>query len=251
MIEDKEVKADSKTFKLLITPADKKTETKLLTNKPADNKPEEKNPQQEDKSSSKQPDLKEDILIGSRPQYKIDWQKHKTVELIEIKVKKINQLFNSFDPSPFLEKDLDDDAFEYIVSAVGEHHIKVKQKIVIYVPKYEKRKISEAEIVRAIHHFFEYKKTLAERSIKLKLQEGQVSLIIGIIFLAGCLLVRELIMRDSEGLFMNILSEGLIIGGWVAMWKPISELLYEWWPLIKEKNIYEKISKMEVDLKYI
>jgi len=183
-------------------------------------------------------------------EYKTDWKKHKTVELIEIKIRKINQLFNSFDPSPFLEKDIDQDAFKYIVSAVGEHPIKVKQKIIIYMPKYEKRKISEQEIVKAIHHYFEYEKILAERGIKLKLREGQVSLAIGVVFLAACLILREFVVEQYTTIWSNIAAEGLIIGGWVAMWKPISDLLYEWWPLRKEKQIYEKVSKMEVEFRY-
>jgi hypothetical protein len=249
-MESKEVKPDS----------DKNIADILLKKKQAEGKQEIKDSRlskPETKPVHEHSENKSEPRFAEKPdgdvfatEYKIDWKKHKTVELIEIKIRKINQLFNSFDPSPFLEKDLDQDAFEYIVSAVGEHHLKVKQKIVIYMPKFEKRKVSEAEITKAIHHYFEYKKILAERSIKLKLQEGQVSLIIGIVFLGSCLILRELITSSYDNLFMNILGEGLIIGGWVAMWKPISNILYDWWPLRKEKNIFEKISKMEVDFVY-
>jgi hypothetical protein len=186
-----------------------------------------------------------------RPKYKIEWSGKNKVELIEIKIRKINQLFNSFDPSPFLEKDLDDDAFEYIVSSVGEHSLKTKQKIIIYMPRNQQRKVSEHEIRRAIHHFFEYKSLLADRSIKLKLQEGQLSFVIGIIFLASCLLIRELIISRQDNLAISILAEGLIIGGWVAMWKPISNILYDWWPVRKERQVYDKISKMDIEFKYL
>ena len=36
--------------------------------------------------------------------------------LIEVKLTELNQLFNSMDPSPFHERDLDHDAEEFIVS---------------------------------------------------------------------------------------------------------------------------------------
>jgi hypothetical protein len=175
------------------------------------------------------------------------------VKLIEIKIKKINQLFNSFDPSPFLEKDLDDDAFEYIVSSVSEHPHKTKQKVLIHLPKNQQKSISEVEIRKAIHNYFEYKKILAERSIKLKLKEGQYSLIIGVAFLATCLLIREwfvTIPAGSQTVWTYIVIEGLLIGGWVAMWKPISDILYEWWPIYKEKNIFKKISEMDIEFRY-
>jgi hypothetical protein len=35
---------------------------------------------------------------------------------ISLQLRDTNQLFNSMDPSPFIEKDLDDDAKEFIVS---------------------------------------------------------------------------------------------------------------------------------------
>jgi hypothetical protein len=43
----------------------------------------------------------------------------------------MNQLFNSMDPSPFIEKDLDDDAEEFIVSWAQEfpHNAPVKLRI--------------------------------------------------------------------------------------------------------------------------
>ena len=69
-------------------------------------------------------------------------------------------------------------------------------------------------------------------------------------FLASCLFFREFLISNFNNLVMNIVAEGLIIGGWVAMWKPISNLLYDWWPVRKEKRIYEKISKMEVEFRY-
>jgi hypothetical protein len=184
--------------------------------------------------------------VDFQPKY--DYIEKERVQLIEIKIKKINQLFNSFDPSPFLEKDLDDDAFEYIVAAVEEHSLKTKQKIIIHLPKRELKNNPEQEIRNAIHHHFGYRKKLAERNVRHKIEEGQLSFIIGISFLAACLVASGVIFRGDD-LLSNILREGLIIIGWVAMWKPISNILYDWWPLNKEKKVYEKISKMDIEFK--
>jgi hypothetical protein len=41
-------------------------------------------------------------------------------EIIEVRVAELSQLFNSMDPSPFHDKDLDDDAEEFIVSWAKE-----------------------------------------------------------------------------------------------------------------------------------
>ena len=42
------------------------------------------------------------------------------LHIISLKLREMSQLFNSMDPSPFIEKDLDDDAEEFIVSWAQE-----------------------------------------------------------------------------------------------------------------------------------
>jgi hypothetical protein len=55
-----------------------------------------------------------------------------TVVQIELNLSRISQLFNSFDPSPFHERDLDRDAEEYIVSSAEEAPLQRSLSLVIY-----------------------------------------------------------------------------------------------------------------------
>jgi hypothetical protein len=52
---------------------------------------------------------------------------------IEIYVDRMGQLFNSMDPSPFHEKDLDHDAEEFIVRWAQEYHLRDPLVLRIYV----------------------------------------------------------------------------------------------------------------------
>src|ERR1041384_4854501 len=52
---------------------------------------------------------------------------------IEIKLRDLNQLFNSLDPSPFHEKDLDQRVEEFIVSRVQEYHRHDPVSLVVHV----------------------------------------------------------------------------------------------------------------------
>jgi len=56
------------------------------------------------------------------------------VVLLEIKLSSIMQLFNSFDPAPFHEKELDAAAEEYIVDSVEDFPTKTLFKMIIYLP---------------------------------------------------------------------------------------------------------------------
>ena len=53
---------------------------------------------------------------------------------IELNLGRLSQLFNSFDPSPFHERDLDQDAEEYIVSSAEEVPRQRPLSLVIYLP---------------------------------------------------------------------------------------------------------------------
>lgn len=54
--------------------------------------------------------------------------------LIELKLRDTRQLFNSLDPAPFIEKDLDDDAENYIIDAVREVRTHRPKKLIVYLP---------------------------------------------------------------------------------------------------------------------
>ena len=46
----------------------------------------------------------------------------------------------------------------------------------------------------------------------------------------------------------EILGHSLLIGGWVALWRPFEIFLYEWWPILDEARLYDRLSAMQVRL---
>ena len=57
--------------------------------------------------------------------------------MIELELNSLRQLFDSFDPAPFHEKELDPDAEEYIYNAVDEFPLKKPLEIMIHLPPAE------------------------------------------------------------------------------------------------------------------
>ena len=62
------------------------------------------------------------------------YKKENGMILIEITLSSVMQLFNSFDPVPFHEKELDSAAEHYIVDTVNDFPQKTRFKMVIYLP---------------------------------------------------------------------------------------------------------------------
>jgi hypothetical protein len=50
----------------------------------------------------------------------------------------------------------------------------------------------------------------------------------------------------SDTRFAGIAREGLLIGGWVAMWRPLEIFLYDWWPIRAEAKLMDRLGAMLV-----
>jgi hypothetical protein len=167
---------------------------------------------------------------------------------IEVFVDRIEQLFNSMDPSPFHERDLDDDAEEFIVSWAQEFPRRDPVSLVIHVNQLPAQRDAQHLLEAAVHHYFAYRAKLKRLELRHLLNEGRTSLIIGLAFLSACMLTSQLLRRQA-GTLPIVLREGLIIAGWVAMWRPMEIFLYEWWPLLRKSRLYQKLSRMHVELR--
>jgi hypothetical protein len=168
--------------------------------------------------------------------------------LIEIKLSSVAQLFNSFDPAPFHEKELDSAAEHYIVDMVKDFPQKTPFKMIIYLPSDIATTERAMKIPPAIHNHFQYKMLVAERKFRSHLRYGRSTFLIGLTFLTIALIARQLVSSMNNHLLAQIFADALLIIGWVAMWEPVTVLLYELWPIIQLKKTYEKISTMEIDI---
>jgi hypothetical protein len=167
---------------------------------------------------------------------------------IEVFVDKIDQLFNSMDPSPFPEKDLDADAEEFIVSWAQEFPRRDPVALVVDANQLPAHGDTQHVVETAVHNYFAYRAKLKRLELRHLLKEGRTSLIIGLAFLAACMLTSQLLRRQA-GTLPIVLREGLIIAGWVAMWRPMQIFLYEWWPLLRRRRLYQKLSRMHVQVR--
>lgn len=165
---------------------------------------------------------------------------------IEIRIRELAQLFNSMDPTPFHHKDLDPDAEEFIVGWALEHPHDAEFEILIHVEQPAAADDSGPVARTAIQNYFSYRAEQAQRSFRRLMQRGRESLMIGLLFLGSCLLVSDLLGGLGGGTLVGIARESLVIGGWVAMWRPLQIFLYDWWPLRHERRMHEKLSRAAV-----
>jgi len=72
-----------------------------------------------------------------------------------------------------------------------------------------------------------------------------------VLFLAISIVVGGLLKRALAGREVGeLLRESLLIGGWVAMWRPLEIFLYNWWPILDEARLFDRLSAMPVRVDY-
>jgi hypothetical protein len=170
--------------------------------------------------------------------------------LIEMRLRTVMQIFNSLDPAPFHEKDLDPDAEAYITEIVQDFPIAQPMKIVIHLPCKESECEEARTLEMAIRHHYNYLEASAARELRLKFRQGRVSLAIGIAFLLVMGVISTLISPYTHSGFAAWVVGGLLIVSWVAMWEPINIFLYGWWPIRRKRRIYEKVSRIQVEVRH-
>src|SRR5262245_60822387 len=155
-------------------------------------------------------------------------------ELIEVHVAELKQLFNAIDPSPFRERDLDPNAEAFIVDWASEVSPSAALGLAVYLDRSAGLPDESAQLRDAIHEFFRHRAELSRHRLRELFRRGRTSLAIGLCTLGVALAVGNLLGRFVSSHIADILREGLLIGGWVAMWRPMEIFLYDWWPIRAE-----------------
>jgi hypothetical protein len=167
--------------------------------------------------------------------------------LIEVRVSDLNQLFNSFDPTPFQGRDLDPQAEEFIVGWAREVRSNVPLGLLVHVDREAASADADMIVHTAVRDHFERRAKATRQKLRQLFRLGRRSLLIGLAFLATCIVLGDALGTFAPASrFTGIVRESLLIGGWVAMWRPIEVFLYEWWPIRAEAVLSDRLSAMSV-----
>lgn len=160
---------------------------------------------------------------------------------IDIRVRESRQLFDGRDPAPFHERDLDEAAVAYLLGAAQEIPRAQALKIVINITEEAEPHLAPEVIAEAVRQHFAHERQQVSRRLGEQLRRGRTFLAIGLAVLTVFLSASELALGLPAGPAREILREGLVITGWVAMWRPLEVLLYDWWPLMDERRQLERV----------
>ena len=169
--------------------------------------------------------------------------------VIELHVRELSQLFDSLDPSPFRDRDLSHEAEEYVVDSVNGLPSQNVRGLIIHLDRPVVTPDEDRIVRDAIRIHFTRRSRILRQQLRRLLKRGRISLGIGLSFLITFFILGELAtgVMPENGV-TQLLREGLVIGGCVAMWRPLEIFLYDWWPIRGESRLHDLLSRIHIDV---
>lgn len=165
--------------------------------------------------------------------------------IIKISTSKFENLYEHFDKSSsFLKKDLSKQLVDYIIESVSE--ISNEKFIIIF---YLEEKIEEKNILQieeSFDNYFYYLEELEKKKMKEQVKNSLIFMLIGVFFIT-----LSILSETNQELPYRIVTEGLMVAGWVSMWEAMATILIKWLPLSKKLKLFKKISTSKIKFETI
>ena len=172
------------------------------------------------------------------------------VNVIELRLKAPEQMFNALDASPFQERDLDDKAERFIVGWAQEAGRTAKLQLVILLPETSLRDPATRHMGEAVRNYFGYRARQTRQDLRELLRIGWRSLAIGLAIMIICFVaIHSLDLVFNRSAFTALAEQSLLILGWVANWRPLEIFLYDWWPILRRYRLLRRLEAMPVDIR--
>jgi hypothetical protein len=169
---------------------------------------------------------------------------------LRLRLSDLRRLFDSMDPAPFRERDLDDAAATYIIDWAREIPAGPPMSLEVVVDG----RITNADETRilqtAVGDYFRRRAAAKRREVRRLFRIGRISLVIGLVFVAAATAIAEsLASVIPVARYATLVEDSLVIGAWVALWRPMEIFLYDWWPMVKDARLYDRLSRLAVSVR--
>ena len=178
---------------------------------------------------------------------KISEMEHSDIIKLNIDIKNIDDLLKSDGSIASIEECLSKAIEEYLFKVVKCYPIRQKIKLLIII-KESKRQRRDEEISEIVHSHFCYKVKETQIFLKEQFRQWGINFFIGILFLILCLIIGGILDKFTHIGMIKIIKESLLIIGWVALWEPVSFILFGWRVINRDKNYYRKLCNVPIEI---
>lgn len=159
---------------------------------------------------------------------------------IGIALDNYRDVYSEWDYSPMANRDLDDDLFDYLMDCSKEIGLKRAIEVHFFIPPNIVDVQREKKSVEGFRHYFAYRIRKVKGERMRILQRSVLLFGLGGFFLLTANILQTKVELKLVG---ELLSEGLFIGAWVAIWEIFSSFLFDYQDLNLKIRHYERLKK--------
>ena len=180
------------------------------------------------------------------------------VKDVTISLKTIEQLFIAPEVNPFAEDEVEllgEPALLRVLKRTepGFFRRGGKIRLMVLLPSDQITPDLQEQVDAAIRRYCQARIADNRLQIRRTIWSGLRALPFGLIFLGismglSALFNSQLLTFIPDGL-NNLLAEGFVVFGWIALWNPVSAFIYDWVPFWREMQVYRYMMAMEIQFR--
>jgi hypothetical protein len=167
-----------------------------------------------------------------------------------IRLDSISDLFWPFDARPVADRTLSEDARWHLLDEWDRLRDAKPSSLTVYAPASERSETDENAVRTAIHRSLQKAAGPLRRVDPLSRQE-MVGIRIGIIFLFLSIVVSTAIDRSTDDVVLAGISQGILVVGWVALWRPAERFIVEVVPHFFNRRRISEFADIDVRFAWV
>ena len=164
---------------------------------------------------------------------------------IDVVVGGPDELFERLDPTRDADRHLEEKVEQFIVHQAEEKR-SAEYRLIVRIPDGTATASESAALASAIRHHFRHRAEEESSRLRALIVDGRRDVMIGLLFLFVCgaaALFAVRVLTPALGVFVE---QGLLILGWVALWRPADLFLYDLRPIRRRRDLFAALSRMDV-----
>lgn len=168
-----------------------------------------------------------------------------STDWIEMQVRRVDDLFQAFDPAPMRERRIAREADAYVRDRAEELKGHNTIMLSICLPEGESgccHAVQDAFRTHFAHAAREHRSLLRDH-FRIAWQTFFVAVVIAV----ALVYLSQSIADIAETALMNKIANGLSIAVWVVLWRPFEMLIHDWRPIDREYRLYRRLAGIGVE----
>jgi hypothetical protein len=175
-----------------------------------------------------------------------NFDKESNSYFINVSLDNYDDVYDDWDPSPFKKRDIEVEFNDFIVNSSEDIPLKYKTTIVLHLPQSKKDENKETALKSAYQNFYSYALQRLNKSLSNLYRKITMYFTLSLLFLT----VGYFFFKEDQNVFLDVLHEGIFIGGWVFLWEFFTEFFITRRKIVEEYKLYERLYSSEIRFVY-